>query len=42
KSIPLSLIEELGIEISPKIAPRIPYLEAVEKYVLKESNKNGK
>ncbi len=42
KSIPLSLIEEVGIEIIPKIAPRIPYLEAVKKYILKESTKNGK
>lgn len=33
KSLPLSLIEELGIEITPAIAPRIPYLDAVVKYL---------
>lgn len=37
KSLPLFLIEELGIEISPKIAPRVPYLEAVDQY-LRETN----
>ncbi|MBP2098032.1 Holliday junction resolvase RecU [Enterococcus rivorum] len=33
KSLPLSLIEELGIEIKLGIAPRIPYLKAVEQYI---------
>lgn len=33
KSLSLSLIEEIGIEIVPGIAPRIPYLEAVQKYL---------
>ncbi|MGX7196100.1 Holliday junction resolvase RecU [Enterococcus olivae] len=38
KSLPLSLIEELGIEIKPKIAPRIPYLEAVAHYLEAKEN----
>lgn len=38
KSLPLSLIEELGIEIKPKIAPRIPYLEAVDYYLQEKEN----
>ncbi|MFV0557631.1 MAG: Holliday junction resolvase RecU [Enterococcus sp.] len=33
KSLPLALIEEIGIEIIPKIAPRIPYLDAVNQYL---------
>lgn len=33
KSLSLSLIEEIGIEIQPKIAPRIPYLDAVSHYL---------
>lgn len=33
KSLPLSLIEEKGIEIQQKIAPRIPYLTAVDTYL---------
>lgn len=43
KSLPLSLIQELGIEIMPKIAPRIPYLEAVDQYLVKqkESSTHG-
>jgi recombination protein U len=35
KSLPLVEIEENGIEISFGIAPRIPYLEAVENYIEK-------
>ncbi|KAF1301478.1 Holliday junction resolvase RecU [Enterococcus saccharolyticus] len=43
KSLPLSLIEEIGIEIKPKIAPRIPYLDAVNQYLHeKETKNNGK
>ncbi|MEY8444705.1 Holliday junction resolvase RecU [Enterococcus ratti] len=33
KSLPLSLIEELGIEIQPGFSPRIPYLKAVDQYL---------
>lgn len=33
KSLPLTIIEESGIEIHMGIAPRIPYLEAVEQYL---------
>lgn len=29
KSLPLSLIEDIGIEIKPRISPLIPYLDAV-------------
>ena len=39
KSLPLALIEEIGIEIKPKIAPRIPYLEAVEQYLQEKEKK---
>ncbi|MGG5358449.1 MULTISPECIES: Holliday junction resolvase RecU [unclassified Enterococcus] len=44
KSLPLSQIEELGIEIKPGISPRIPYLEAVDRYLLsiEGENKHGK
>jgi recombination protein U len=41
KSLPLELIEAVGIEIKPQIAPRIPYLEAVEQYLAKRSLTNG-
>ncbi|GAA2904579.1 Holliday junction resolvase RecU [Enterococcus pseudoavium] len=41
KSIPLKTIEEVGIEIAPKIAPRIPYLAAVEQYLEKRSKSHG-
>lgn len=37
KSIPLKQIETVGIEITPQIAPRIPYLDAVEHYLEKRS-----
>lgn len=37
KSLPLALIEKDGIEVPLGIAPRIPYLEVVEKYI--QSNK---
>lgn len=37
KSLPLALIEKDGIEIPLGIAPRVPYLEAVELYI--QSNK---
>ncbi|WP_427814105.1 Holliday junction resolvase RecU [Enterococcus sp. 22-H-5-01] len=40
KSIPLSIIENEAIEIVPQIAPRIPYLIAVEKYLEKRSQTN--
>lgn len=33
KSMPLALIEKEGIELSFGIAPRIPYLDAVEQYI---------
>lgn len=33
KSLPLADIEKDAIEIQPKIAPRIPYLEAVDKHL---------
>ena len=33
KSLPLSLLEEEGIEIHLGLAPRVPYLEAVEQYI---------
>ncbi|MGM0275030.1 Holliday junction resolvase RecU [Enterococcus sp. AZ080] len=36
KSLPLSLIEELGIEIPSGFAPRVPYLQAIDQYL--ESN----
>lgn len=36
KSLSLALIEEVGIEITVGIAPRIPYLEAVEQYLLNQ------
>jgi recombination protein U len=44
KSISLTEIEAQGIEIIPKLAPQIPYLEAVQTFIsmLKENNKNGK
>ena len=31
--LPLALIEKEGIELSFGIAPRIPYLDAVEQYI---------
>ncbi|HIX71179.1 MAG TPA: Holliday junction resolvase RecU [Candidatus Enterococcus stercoravium] len=37
KSLPLTTIEVEGIEITRKIAPRIPYLEAVDHYLKKEA-----
>lgn len=37
KSLPLTLIEELGIEIKMGIAPRIPYLDALEQYIQQRS-----
>lgn len=40
KSLPLVLIEELGIEITPKIAPRIPYLDAVDQYLYEKETTN--
>jgi recombination protein U len=33
KSIPLTTIEQLGIEIEPGLAPQIPYLKAVDRYI---------
>ncbi|KAF1296036.1 Holliday junction resolvase RecU [Enterococcus sp. JM4C] len=33
KSVSLTKIEELGIEIKAGIAPRVPYLEAVDQYI---------
>ena len=33
KTMPLALIEKEGIELSFGIAPRIPYLDAVEQYI---------
>lgn len=46
KSLPLSLIEKLGIEIQPGISPRIPYLKAVDQYLstltIEGARKNGK
>ena len=46
KSLPLSLIEELGIEIKTGISPRIPYLDAVDFYLstlsIEGESKNGK
>lgn len=39
KSMPITAIEKNAIEIQPKIAPRIPYLEAVDQYLqAKEKN----
>ncbi|HCE13173.1 MULTISPECIES: Holliday junction resolvase RecU [unclassified Enterococcus] len=38
KSLPLSYIERAGIEINPKIAPRIPYLEAVDSFLTIKEN----
>ncbi|GBD68245.1 recombination protein U [Tetragenococcus halophilus subsp. halophilus] len=39
KSMPITTIEKNAIEIQPKIAPRIPYLEAVDQYLqAKEKN----
>ena len=40
KSIPLALIEETGIEIKTKIAPRIPYLDAVDQYLINKGAHN--
>ncbi|MGM0124222.1 recombination protein U [Enterococcus sp. AZ194] len=40
KSIPLKTIEELGIEIEPAIAPRIPYLKAVDQYLNEQKGAN--
>ncbi len=37
--MPITAIEKNAIEIQPKIAPRIPYLEAVDQYLqAKEKN----
>lgn len=33
KSLPLASIEELGIEITPGFLPRVPYLDAVDRYL---------
>ncbi len=33
KSLPLAIIEQEGIEIIPEIAPRIPYLKAVDRFL---------
>ncbi len=41
KSIPLTEIEHLGIEIMPGLAPRIPYLKAIDEYLKKEIQHNG-
>lgn len=38
KSLPLAIIEHEGIEILSKIAPRIPYLIAVDEYIQQRSN----
>lgn len=38
KSLPIAVIEDNAIEIQPKIAPRIPYLEAVDKYLQAKEN----
>ncbi|WP_430609138.1 Holliday junction resolvase RecU [Enterococcus sp. DIV0876] len=38
KSLPLAYIESTGIEINPKIAPRIPYLEAVDSFLTIKEN----
>lgn len=35
KSIPHSVIQESGYEIQPGLFPRIPYLEIIDKYILK-------
>ena len=46
KSLPLSLIENLGIEIQTGFSPRIPYLDAVDQYLstltIEGEHKNGK
>ncbi|WP_165006673.1 MULTISPECIES: Holliday junction resolvase RecU [unclassified Enterococcus] len=46
KSLPLALIEEIGIEIETGYSPRIPYLDAVDRHILTLSiegeRKNGK
>ena len=46
KSLPLSLIENLGIEIQTGFSPRIPYLNAVDQYLstltIEGEHKNGK
>lgn len=36
KSMTLSQVENEGIEIFPKIAPRIPYLDAVDEFIWKK------
>lgn len=36
KSMPLKWIEEHSYEIKPGIAPRIPYLDAIDNFILKE------
>lgn len=38
KSMPLSLIEKSGIEITPGIAPRIPYLTAIDQFLSSKEN----
>ncbi len=46
KSLPLSLIEKIGIEIQTGFSPRIPYLKAVDQYLstltIEGDRKNGK
>lgn len=37
KSLPLAQIEALGIEIKMGVAPRIPYLDALEQYIQQRS-----
>lgn len=37
KSLPLTQIEALGIEIKMGVAPRIPYLDALEQYIQQRS-----
>lgn len=38
KSLPLAYIEKNGIEIIPGIAPRIPYLKAVDQFLSMKEN----
>jgi recombination protein U len=38
KSLPLAYIEKNGIEITPGVAPRIPYLKAVDQFLSMKEN----
>jgi len=42
KSLPLGVIEQNGIEISLGIAPRIPYIQAVDAYIQSKETQYGK